>query len=83
MALDSSYDLSGVDGARVFRDLPEGIRLQLDDGSVVEIVGNPRDGANVVARIIECPADPSRVDEEDVVYYTEVKGVVLTTERQQ
>lgn len=74
--ISKQYDLTGVHGAEVFRDLAEGLKLALENGTVVEIVGNPHDGANVVAKILSCPDDPSRVNEEDVVYYTEVTGVV-------
>ena len=69
------YDLSGVHGAEAFRDLPEGLKLQLVDGSIGEIVGNPHDGAIMILKILESP-DAARVDTEETTFFTEVKGVV-------
>ena len=62
--------------AEVFRDLPEGLKLKLTDGALAEIVGNPRDGAILLLKILEHPNDPSRVGGEEAVFYTDVKEVV-------
>jgi hypothetical protein len=67
------YDLSGVHGAEVFRDLPDGAKLRMTDGRVGEIIGNPHDGAIMMLKIIENPNDPTKVGEEEYVFYTEVR----------
>lgn len=38
--------------------------------------GNPRDGAWLLIRFVEHPEDPSRVGEEDMVFFPDVEGVV-------
>lgn len=75
MALDD-YDLQGTHGAEVFRDLPEGLQIQMSDGSVGEIVGNPGDGAFVIVTIIEDADDPERVGQEETVFFADVVRVV-------
>jgi hypothetical protein len=70
------YDLSGVHGAEVFRDLPEGLRIKLTNGSIGEIVGNPHDGAILLLKILESPTDPSKVGEEEFIFYPDVQEVV-------
>jgi hypothetical protein len=70
------YDLSGVHGAEVFRDLPEGLKLRLASGAIGEIIGNPHDGAILQIRIVEHPDDPSKVGEEEFIFYPDVKEVV-------
>ena len=70
------YDLTGVHGAEVFRDLPEGLKIRLTNGSVGEIIGNPHDGAILQIRIVESPADTARVGEEEFVFYPDVQEVV-------
>ena len=76
MESSQQYDLAGVHGAEVFRDLPEGLKLRLTNGAIGEIIGNPHDGAIIMLRIVEHPEDPSKVGEEEFVFYTDVKGVV-------
>jgi hypothetical protein len=70
-----SYDIGGVHGAEVFRDLPVGVRITMNNGMVGEAIGNPHDGAIMQIRILENPEDPSRVGEEEYVFYTEVREV--------
>jgi len=69
------YDLSGVHGAETFRDLPEGLRLKLTSGAVVEIMGNPHDGAILLVKILES-GGPYNVGEEHAIFYPEVREVV-------
>lgn len=76
MASSKKYDLSGVHGAEVFRDLPIGLKIKMTNGSIGEIVGNPHDGGFVLVRMLEDPADPSKVGEEEAVFYTDVEEVV-------
>jgi len=70
------YDLTGVHVAEVFRDLPEGLKIKLANGAVGEIIGNPHDGAILMLRILESPEDPSKVGEEEYVFYPDVREVV-------
>jgi hypothetical protein len=66
------YDLTGVHGAAVFRDLPEGLKLKMVDGAIVEILANAHNGANLIVKVLENEADPSSVGEEQYVFFTEV-----------
>ena len=50
MEIPKKYDLTGVHGAEVFRDLPEGLKLRMLDGSVVEILANARSAVKVGRR---------------------------------
>ena len=76
MESSNKYDLTGVHGAEVFRDLPEGLKIRLSDGALGEIVGNPRDGAILMIKVIEDAANQARVGSEEAVFYTDVKDVV-------
>ena len=76
MEPSKQYDLTGVHGAEVFRDLPEGLKLRMVDGAIVEIIGNPRDGAVLVVRVVENEANPSSVGEEQTVFFADVKEVI-------
>jgi len=70
------YDLSGVHGAEVFRDLPEGLKLRMVDGSIVEIAANAHDGAVLIVKVIESTANPASVGGEETIFFTDVKEVV-------
>ncbi|NIO12062.1 MAG: hypothetical protein GTO40_30190 [Deltaproteobacteria bacterium] len=76
MAESKKYDLSGPNGAVVFRDLPEGLKVRLTNGALGEIVGNPHDGAYLLIRVLENSADPSQVGNEEAVFFSDVKEVV-------
>jgi hypothetical protein len=69
------YDLTGVHGAEQFRDLPEGLKVTLINGATGEIVGNPRDGAILIIKILESPENPAEVGEEQAIFYPDVKSV--------
>jgi hypothetical protein len=72
------YDLTGVHGAAVFRDLPEGLKLRMLTGELVEIIANARNGANLVVKVLENPNpnNPASVGDEDYVFFADVKEVV-------
>ena len=70
------YDLTGVNGAQVFRDLPEGIKLRMTTGQIVEILENARNGANLLCRVVENDENPASVGEEEYVFFTDVQEVV-------
>ncbi len=67
------YNLSGQHGAEVFRQLPEGTRIRLLNGALGEIVANPGDGGFILVKFLEHPGDPSKVGEEDYVFFNEVR----------
>jgi hypothetical protein len=67
------YDLSGQHGAETFRSLPEGTRLTLLNGAVGEITANAGDGGFVLVKFLEHPKDPSKVGEEEYVFFNEVR----------
>ena len=69
-------DLESSNAALIYRDLPVGARVKRKDGAILEITGNPRDGAWLLVRVVEDPNDPSRVGEEDMVFFTDVEAVV-------
>ena len=75
MAASEEYDLSGSNGAVVFRGLPEGLKIRLTNGALGEIAGNPHDGAYLLVRYLENSEDPSKVGEEELVFFNDVKGV--------
>ena len=72
----NAYDLQGVHGAEVFRALAEGLKIELNNGAVGEIVGNPHDGGFLLVQFLKYPENPSKVGEEEMVFFTDVKGVL-------
>jgi hypothetical protein len=71
------YDLSGVHGAEVFRDLAEGLKIKLTNGQIAEITGNPHDGGFLLVKIVEDQANPTNVGDEQAVFFQEVREVVV------
>ena len=69
-------DLNGITGALAYLDLPEGAKLKRKDGAILEVTGNPRDGAWLMVKILENPGDPSQVGEEDMVFFVDVDSVI-------
>jgi hypothetical protein len=74
-ASKKKYDLSGIHGAEVFRTLAPGLKVTMDSGMVGEIIGNAGDGAILQIRVTANPEDPSRVGEDEFVYFGEVEEV--------
>ncbi len=72
----SGSDLKSNNAALIYRDLPVGARVKRRDGAILEVTGNPRDGAWLLVRVVEDPNEPSRVGEEDMVFFTDVEAVV-------
>jgi len=54
------------------RLLGPGTRIVLDDGATAEIVSNPLDGVWVFARYLSSPADPARVDSEEMIFAQDI-----------
>jgi hypothetical protein len=75
MESTKKYEINGIHGAEVFRDLPLGVKIIMQNGMVGEAIGNPHNGAIMQVRITEYPDEPTRVGEEEYIFYTEVKEV--------
>ena len=69
-------DLNGITGALAYLDLAEGAKLRRKDGAILEVTGNPRDGAWLMVKILENAGDPSQVGEEDMVFFIDVDSVI-------
>ena len=73
---NSDSDLKGNNAAIIYRDLPVGARVKHRDGAILEVTGNPGDGAWLLVRVVEDPNNPSSVGQEDMVFFTDVEAVV-------
>ena len=69
----SSQDLQGNNAAVIYRELPVGARVKRKDGAILEVTGNPGDGAWLLIRFVEHP-DPKQVGQDDMVFFTDVEG---------
>lgn len=76
MAEAKQYNLTGQGGIDVWRNLPEGTTLTLNNGAVGEITANPHDGGWVLVKFHEHPLDPSKVGQEEFVMFNEVRTAV-------
>ena len=72
----SGTDLKSNNAALIYRDLPVGARVKRRDGAILEVTGNPHDGAWLLIRVVEDPNEPSSVGQEDMVFFTDVEAVV-------
>ena len=72
----SGSNLASSNAALIYRDLPVGARVKRRDGAILEVTGNPGDGAWLLVRVVEDPHEPARVGEEDMVFFTDVEAVV-------
>jgi hypothetical protein len=70
-----SRDAGDANSALMFRGLPIGARVQLRDGRVGSVTGNPGDGAWLFVDIVD-PADgPQAIDRSAMVFCTEIVGL--------
>ena len=69
-------DLINVNNTVILTNLPIGQQVQLRDGSIAEVTANPRDGGWVRARFVEAPADPALAGTEEMIFATDVVGVI-------
>ena len=69
-------DLESSNAALIYRDLPVGARVKRKDGAILEVTGNPHDGAWLLVRVVEDPNNPASVGQEDMVFFTDVEAVV-------
>jgi hypothetical protein len=72
----NNKDLNSSSAAFIFRDLPVGGKIKMSGGAIGEIVGNPGDGAWLIVRFTEHPAEPTRVGEEAMIFFMDVEEVV-------
>jgi hypothetical protein len=75
MASLDNTKLNGAYGPSNFRELKEGWKIRMSDGSLCEITGNPGDGAYLLVKILEDEKNPDRVGEDTIVYFDAVKAV--------
>jgi hypothetical protein len=54
------------------RTVRPGTRLQLADGSVIEVTQNPEDGYWLLGRYLVSPADPAREGKEDMIFWSDI-----------
>ena len=74
MAETQKYEIGGQGGIQVWTNLPDGTKLTLLNGAVGEIVANPHDGGFMLVKFLEHPVDPSKVGEEEFVFFNEVRS---------
>ena len=63
-------------GGIFIRDIPDGSKLKLTNGAIVEIVKNANNGGWVFARYLEHPEEPELIGTEDWVFFAEVQEEV-------
>jgi hypothetical protein len=74
MTESKRYNLTGPGGIEVWTNLPDGATITLLNGAVGEVVANPHDGGYVLVKFLEFPQDPSKVGQEEYVFFNEVKA---------
>jgi hypothetical protein len=72
----TSGDLQGRDGALIYRELAEGVKVRMNNGAVAQVVSNAEDGAWLLVRYLDHPAKPAMVGEEELVFFTDVDNVI-------
>ena len=55
--------------------LQTGERMRLADGTMAEVVSNPRDGMWVMVRFLDSPSDPSQNDTEGLAFAEDIVEV--------
>ncbi len=56
-------------------DLQTGERMRLADGTMAEVVSNPRDGMWVMVLFLDSPSDPSQNDTEGLAFAEDIVEV--------
>ena len=56
-------------------DLQTGEHMRLADGTMAEVVSNPRDGMWVMVRFLDSPSDPSQNDTEGLAFAEDIVEV--------
>ena len=73
---EKAEDLINVNNTVILTNLPVGQQIKLRDGTVAEVTANPRDGGWVRARYVEHAANPALAGVEEMVFATDVVGVI-------
>lgn len=76
MTTDKNQQYRSPTGSPMLRAVPEGTKLSLTDGSIVEVVGNPGNGGWLLVRYLESPSGSPAVGDEEWVFYSDVKDFV-------
>ena len=74
--MTSGNELGGTYGAQNFLALTPGQKVETAAGAIGEIIENPGDGTYIFIKIVESEPDPSRVGEEELVWFGDVKRIV-------
>jgi hypothetical protein len=74
MTETKQYDLAGQNGIQAWSSLPEGTKITLLNGAVGEVTANPHDGGFVLVKFQKHPQDPSKVGQEEYVFFNEVRA---------
>ncbi len=53
-----------------------GDHIALSENAVALVTDNPRDGSWIIAKYVECPAEPEKVGEEEPIFAEDVQGTV-------
>ncbi|MPS26449.1 hypothetical protein [Pigmentiphaga sp.] len=57
-------------------DIEPGTRLRTNEGAIVELIENPRDGVWLICRYVEHPSEPGLVgDAEQTVFAQDIVGL--------
>jgi hypothetical protein len=65
-----------INDAVMIQNLANGTRVRLRGGGIAEVTANPQDGQWVYVRFLEYPREPDRVGQEDLVFCTDVVGIL-------
>lgn len=57
------------------REVEPGARVSLTDGSIVEVVENPKDGMWLICRYVSSPDDPDKAGTMEEVFAQDVTGL--------
>jgi len=76
MTADNMQQFRSPTGSPMLREVPDGTKLSLTDGSIVEVVANPGDGGWLNVRYLESPTGSPAVGDEEWVFYSDVKDFV-------
>lgn len=58
------------------RDMPEGTRLELKSGDLVEITLNAKDGGWLVGRYLESDKNPDLIGTEEWIFFADIAAEI-------
>jgi hypothetical protein len=68
----TAVDQFSINDSVMVQNLPEGMKVKLRNGALVEITGNPRDGGWLFVKYLEFDKDPSMVGADEMAFCTDV-----------